>query len=187
MRFTLTFRGSLPANGGPKAKQIIRRQLHPQLKHLFTVPPLDKHINTLLSEEQTLRPCIINRLGTFRFAPLVNTKLQIIAKLQILFLRPEAPGNLVTQGGDIDNRLKTLFDALRMPRVVAELPLNDSPKEGEDPFFCLLEDDALITEIDVKTDMLLTPASDKSTADLFIRVETGVLVPNWHTMDMGFA
>lgn len=184
MRFSLTFRGPLPANGDPVDKQLIRRQFHPQLKQLWTVPPLDKHVTTLLSEEQTLRPCIISRLGGFRFAPLVSTKLQMIAKLQVFFLRPEAPGNLITQGGDIDNRLKTLFDALRMPRVVAELPTNDTPREGEDPFFCLLEDDALITEIDVKTDMLLDAAAKKSSAELLIRIETGAVAMSWSNMDL---
>src|SRR5438093_1644247 len=106
MRFTLTFRGPLPVKASPSDKQLIRRQLHPQLKQLWSVAPLNKQTYTLLSEEQTIRPCVISRLSPFRFAPLVSTKLHLIAKLEIFFLRPEAPGNLVTQGGDIDNRLK---------------------------------------------------------------------------------
>jgi hypothetical protein len=179
MRFTLTFRGPLPANGDVAAKQAIRRQIHPQLKTVWSVPPLDKHVTTLLSEEQTLSPNVIARLGNFRFAPLVSSKLQMIAKLQIFFLRPEPPGNLLTQGGDIDNRLKTLFDALRMPHVLSELPLNEAPQDGENPFFCLLEDDALITEIDVKTDMLLNAPSHRSGAELLIRVETGVVASSF--------
>jgi hypothetical protein len=186
MRFTLTFEGALPANGGSAAKQTIRRQIHPQLKQLWSLPPLDKHTNTLLSEEQTIRPCVISRLENFRFAPLVSTKLKLIAKLQILFLRPEPPGNLVTQGGDIDNRLKTLFDALRMPRTTDELPLNDMPQEDENPFFCLLEDDSLITEISVSTDMLLAASSQKSSAKLFIRVETAAVEIGWGT-NLGLA
>lgn len=186
MRFTLTYRGPLPVKASPKDKQLIRRQIHPQLMRLWSLPPLDKQIYTLLSEEQTIRPCIISRLNGFRFAPLVSTKLHLIAKLEIIFLRPEAPGNLVTQGGDIDNRLKTLFDSLRMPRVVGELPANDTPQQNEDPFFCLLEDDALITEISVKTDMLLDPVAHKSSTELLIRVETGSVEPGWGT-NMGIA
>lgn len=184
MHFTLTFRGPLPANGDPTAKQLIRRQLHAQLKHLWSLPPLNKHTNTLLSEEQTIRPCIISRVGTFRFAPLVNTKLYLIAKLQLFFLRPEPPGRLITQGGDIDNRLKTLFDALRMPRVLAEIPANDKPRSDEDPFFCLLEDDALITEVDVKTEVLLDPSANASEAQLLIRVETAAIESTW--LDLRF-
>lgn len=186
MRFTLTFRGLLPSNGDASSKQLIRRQLHPQLRQLWATPPLDKCTTTLLSEEQTIQPCVISRLQHFRFAPLVSTKLQLVAKLEILFLRPEPPGRLVTHGGDIDNRLKTLFDALRMPRVVDELPALDTPQQGEDPFFCLLEDDALITEIAVKTDMLLDPSAHRSSAELFIRVETTSVEPGWGTR-MGLA
>jgi hypothetical protein len=37
------------------------------------------------------------------------------------------------------------------------LPKHAKPESGEDPFFCLLEDDNLITEIKVTTDRLLVP------------------------------
>ena len=182
MQFTLLYRGSLPSNGEARTKQAIRRQLHPQLKQLWSIPPMKKHVNTLLDEVQTLRPCIIERLESFRFAPLITTKLDLIATTELLFLRPEPPGRLITQGGDIDNRLKTLFDALRMPRVAAEIPSGDCPQAGEDPFFCLLQDDALITEIDVKTDVLLDPTAGQSDAHLFIRVKTGVVDSTWHNL-----
>ena len=67
-------------------------------------------------------------------------------------LRPELPGQTLIVGGDIDNRLKTLFDALRIPKVgeTAE------PQEGGiSPFYCLLQDDSLINHISVTTDILL--------------------------------
>ena len=41
--------------------------------------------------------------------------------LKILFLRKEGPGKLILQGGDIDNRLKTLLDALKMPSDLSEI------------------------------------------------------------------
>jgi hypothetical protein len=175
MRFTLTYRGDLPANGDARIKQTIRRQLHPQLKQLFTYPPLNSRVTTMLDEVQTLRPNIIERVGPFRFAPLVTTRYDLVATIEVLFLRPEPPGRLLTQGGDIDNRLKTLFDALRMPRVEGEVPRGDAPLPDEDPFFCLLQDDALITELDVKTDVLLNPRASPSEAHLFIRVRTEVI------------
>ena len=34
------------------------------------------------------------------------------------------------------------------------------PEKGEDPFFCLLEDDNLITDVKVTTDRLLLPAKE---------------------------
>ncbi|SCK49227.1 hypothetical protein VAR608DRAFT_4898 [Variovorax sp. HW608] len=187
MRFTLTYRGPLPANGNPRDKQVIRRQLHPQLKHLFTYPPLKSRVDTMLADpavESAHRPSIVEKVGLFRFAPVVTTKYHLVATLELLFLRPEPPGSLISRGGDIDNRLKTLFDALRMPRVESEIPKGDSPATDEDPFFCLLQEDTLITELDVKTDVLLDPSADPSQAHLFIRVRTETVVGTFANLDL---
>jgi len=112
------------------------------------------------------------KVGSFRFIPLVSPDLHLICELQIFMLRPEPPGAIITQGGDIDNRLKTLFDALRCPHNEAELPTGISPEADEDPFFCLLEDDLLITSVSVKTDRLLAPSQSTAEVHLDIQVET---------------
>lgn len=65
---------------------------------------------------------------------------------------------LSRKGGDIDNRLKTLFDALRYPHIPNELPVGAAPAADQDPFFCLLEDDQLINKVSVTVDKLLIPA-----------------------------
>jgi len=91
-----------------------------------------------------------------RFVPLVSKSGGFTCSLEILFLRRDNPGHLIASGGDIDNRIKVLFDGLRMPDTVAELgglPIDSD----ENPFFCLLEDDSLITNVTVTTDRLLTP------------------------------
>jgi hypothetical protein len=50
-------------------------------------------------------------------------------------LRADIPGKVV-QSGDIDNRLKTLFDALRMPASDLEMAeCASGPANGEEPFF----------------------------------------------------
>src|SRR6266849_6098917 len=54
-------------------------------------------------------------IGGKQFVPLVRQSLALACSLDILFLRREEPGSLILQGGDIDNRIKTLFDALKMP------------------------------------------------------------------------
>lgn len=69
-----------------------------------------------------------------------------------------------------DNRLKTLFDALRVPRNVNELPSGAEPKDSEVPFRCLLEDDSLITGHAVTTDRLLLPAANDNHVRLILRV-----------------
>jgi hypothetical protein len=152
MEFILTYEGPLKANGTVTDKQAIRRQVHRQLSTLWGQLPLRNHREYL---KETSSVSIIRRLGDFRFAPLVSERLSLVAELSVTFLRPEPPGSIITQGGDIDNRLKTLLDALRMPKVAAEIPPGDSPAEQEDPFFCLLEDDNLVTGLSVTTDRLL--------------------------------
>jgi hypothetical protein len=66
----------------------------------------------------------------------------------------------VFQAGDIDNRIKTLIDALRRPCTATELAGNEIPLEGEDPFYCLMEDDKQVTHLEVETDLLLDPLTD---------------------------
>jgi hypothetical protein len=84
---------------------------------------------------------------------LVIEELSLSCRLDILFLRSDRAGSLI-KSGDIDNRLKTLFDALRMPESKAELGGYEKPIDDEDPFFVLLQDDKLITHISVETDVL---------------------------------
>jgi len=88
----------------------------------------------------------------------------------------------------LDNRVKTLIDALRMPKGANELKGNETPACGEDPFFCLLEDDDLVTSLSVESDMLLDApiAGDggEGRVKLVISVE---LKPNDITMfNLGF-
>ena len=103
----------------------------------------------------------------YSFVPLVTEYLDLMCAVEILFLRLDEPGKLI-QGGDIDNRLKTLFDSLRLPKNKDELGGHDSPDESEFPFFVLLEDDSLISKVSVETDTLLEPVkgNDVSTNDV---------------------
>jgi hypothetical protein len=74
--------------------------------------------------------------------------------------------------GDIDNRLKTIIDALRLPGNAKELVGYETPAEGEDPFYCLLEDDKQVTQLSVETDTLLDPLkNDKFFVRLVITVD----------------
>jgi hypothetical protein len=92
-----------------------------------------------------------------RFVPLISETGGFTCALNILFLRRDGPGNLIANGGDVDNRIKVLLDGLRMPKTMSELGNLAIDQETENPFFCLLEDDALITSIAVNTDRLITP------------------------------
>lgn len=127
---------------------------------------------------------ILRPVSPFHFAPLVNTPWRMAASLDILFLRQEPAGHLITQGGDLDNRMKTLLDALRMPLNKSELPDDDTPLQGEDPFYCLLEDDALVTGISITADHLLMDLQHPSDVLLIIQarpqfLDAGVTPIRW--------
>lgn len=170
MEFTLYYRGELKANRGAKDKQALRRHFHVQLRNLWHQLPL-KEMHKFLDEAPGSNTSIIKPVNSFKFVPVVTEKLNLIAELKITFLRPESPGSLITKTGDIDNRLKTLLDALKIPEPTA-LPKDDQPTASEHPFFCLLEDDCLITRVSVETDRLLDKCGSSSEVVLLIQVTT---------------
>ena len=172
MEFTLVYRGPLKANRGATDKHVLRQVFHKQLAILWSQQPLIGYRELVDPNVARRHECLLRDLGQYQFAPLVSPSLALIAELRITLLRPEPPGSLITQGGDIDNRMKTLLDALRMPRVKNEIPKSASPAQDETPFYCLLEDDNLVTKLTVATDRLLEPTSSPSEVHLLIHVTT---------------
>jgi hypothetical protein len=175
MKFKLIYDGPL-RNNHPDDKRAIRKFLHPQLSELWkqhraftNLASRTMHTVNAATGEETYRSRLDDlsdkfvRLGT-RFAPLINQHYGLSCSLDILLLRREQPGRVVMQSGDIDNRVKTLFDGLRMPASADEAGVLDP---SENPFFCLLESDTLIDEVHVVTDMLLIPADKLETRITF--------------------
>ena len=132
MEFRLFYRGPLKSNGNPAEKQSVRRQFHPQLKKLWSQKPLVGHVAYL--DENSGRVHLVYPLSDFKFACLVSSRHKTYAELDILFLRPEPAGQIIkSSGGDIDNRLKTLFDGLRCPVLENEIVKGDTPQSDETP------------------------------------------------------
>ncbi len=160
MEFRLVFRGSLPSHGrrGDKAaKHGIRKELHPQLKTFWKQHPLLKgHLEPGAGE-----PSVVEQVANdfarcgFRFVPVVDTS--GACALDILLLLREEPFRLLNAAGDIDGRVKTLLDGLRMPQQCTEIPDGQRPSADENPFFVLLQDDSVVYELNVTTDRLFTP------------------------------
>lgn len=186
MQFVLYYRGQLKGNGSIRHKQELRRAFHRQLKELWKQKPLGDYSPWLIGMDTSVYgPRFLRPLGPFTFVPLVNERVDLVAELDITMLRPEPPGRIITQGGDIDNRLKTLFDALRMPRVDNELVIGDTPGADEERFYCLLEDDALVTKVSVRTDRLLEPVRDDSEVILLIDVTTKIVRATLDNLALG--
>jgi hypothetical protein len=176
VEFRLLYDGELLGAGRndtrSEHKHEIRRQIHRQLKELWQVSRQLRQWMTLSIGE--LKVSVLEnianhyRLGNYRLAPLVSRDLELGCSLDILFLRYDQPGLTLLQSGDLDNRLKTIFDALRMPKVGE---FYGEPGEGEDPLFCLLEDDSMITHVSLTTDVLLEPNRAKNDVRLIITVK----------------
>lgn len=187
MEFRLVYEGRLIANGNAAEKQRIRRVFHRQLSALWQQRPLRDHARYLTLTPPPGDVSLVFPLpgSAFQFSTVVSERVNLVCDMNILFLRREEPGKVITQGGDIDNRLKTLFDALRLPKNLDELPKGDAPHGDEAPFFfCLLEDDALITRVSVTVDRLLVPG-DASSVLLILDVVTRPTVVTWGNISLG--
>ena len=98
-----------------------------------------------LAEEQ--------KIGDKRIVPLVTESMHLNCSLDVLLLRRTKPHQLYSEG-DLDGKIKTLLDALKKPGP------NDNKDGDEDPLYCLMEDDKLLTELKLVGDLLL-PAEDQ--------------------------
>ena len=197
MEFRLTYEGQLFASANksrPAHVHCIRQQFHRQLKCFWELhrglavwptqnppPSFGGHPLPEGFRWKTKRDELAYKFSRngYRFVPLVTEDLFLSCGLEILFLRQDGP---ILQTGDIDGRLKTLFDALTMPRHAEQLKGNEVPIDGEDPFFCLLEDDSLVSSVSVETDVLLQPTgavADQHDSRLVVTVR---IKPNVVTM-----
>ena len=181
-------------------KHQVRRRFHQKLKHLwaadrflsrYRISPDNPNIGDnrkaaadsmyaiWAPSEDKLRPLVDvvaarhSKFG-YRFVPLVTEYFDLLCSLNILFLRHDVPGSAI-QAGDIDNRIKSLIDALRVPHNQTELVGDDAcPRDDEDPFFCLLQDDNQVSGFSVETDTLLDPpgpSGDDRNVKIVVTVE----------------
>jgi hypothetical protein len=210
MKFTLIYDGDLPASGNapkPRAAADIRDIFHPQLAELWRTNLAlkklrydarvykrpahygwseDPHAN-FDAEPPPLPPDMIDLTapieeGGRKFIPLVRKSLGLACGINLLFLRKEQNGGLILQSGDLDNRLKTLFDALRKPSVDEA----DANPPSVDPLYCLLESDSLVMDFAVKTDRLLSPISNrKHEVRLIVEVTVKILHLNLINLSLG--
>jgi hypothetical protein len=177
MELKLTYDGLLlgasRTNTRAQHKHDIRRQFHPQLRRFWETHAILRRASArmflpgkwqLTNSLEDPGPLLweglaekYERMG-YNFVPLARQEAMVICSVRILFLRIDPPGSLISSG-DIDNRLKTLFDALRMPKDKDEVGGN-APSVDEKPFYVLLEDDRLITHLSIETDTLLQRVGD---------------------------
>lgn len=164
LEFHLIYQGLLPSSGNKshtQYKHVIRRYLHRQLVNLWQKKhPLKQRSETYVQAEkfthipviwkglETDKDELIEKINGKNYLPIVSENLALSCKLNILLL---SMGSNVMETGDLDGRVKTLIDALKIPRA------NDYSEGDEDPLYCLLENDSLISDLRVTADLLMAP------------------------------
>jgi hypothetical protein len=205
MKFTLTYVGELPPSGNsrkPEDKWAIRQHINPQLEHLWQCHPALEHLREdrfvpaqgpyLWSEAHhsathvrasrtpqrgDIDLCREIDADGYKFLPIVTTNLALICSLHILFLRQGQVGNVFREDGDLDNRIKTLIDALRAP-TTDEVKAARPSEDKSDLIYCLMEDDKLVTGINIETRQLLNRrGASKFDVHLVIDVDVGITHP----------
>lgn len=216
MDFTLRYFGGLPAHKkcAPE-KNAIRTKLHYQLRNLCEAQPLlsgvlDSHIKTARLVGRTMNVDHLRKsqrpgdapvlgpnlffkvvIGKYHFIPLVTRPHELTCELEIRWGRRERAGSLVHDGGDLDNRLKNLLDALRMPHNDDEIK-GLQKSFGDESMVCLLEDDSLITKISIETYRIWEPMGLLALADgrkeTDVQIDLHVTVKSSHPMwaNLGF-
>jgi hypothetical protein len=176
MEFKLTYAGPLLAHKDTGATRerlrqrslhvhTMRKIFHGQLKTLWSEHPVLQQISKDGSSVELYvgsgAPPLnqIFQEEGFNWLPMVTKANGLICKVDVLMLRHGQPGNALY---DVDNRLKTLFDALRKADGPDELGASTAhgklaPEADEDPFYVVMQDDKLITHLSVTTDTLLEP------------------------------
>lgn len=194
MEFRLTYEGPLLAtqvDDEPKPnklrhKQDIRRHFHDQLNELYvrdgrlrplTISRPMRDSEGVVRDVNTLQDLSkLHQIGGVGWVPLIEGRWGLGCSLDILFLRHEPKGGIV-QSGDLDNRIKTLFDGLKMPKE-HELPRDFDPKQQPEPFLCLMSGDELITDFRVTADRWLKPPKSSSDSEVHLVIEARTFVVN---------
>ncbi len=212
MQFTLKYQGTdlRPAasqKGRLEEKHKIRTCFHEQIKKLWDQ---DNRLCNLQREKfqaptlkdgrfdlpRPLSPAELNPLSAFfyrhpvrnlLFIPLVTDPMEAHCHISVRLGRPMKPGSIVYGGGDLDSRLRTLFDALRMPRNESELPDDAGPIGGSNQeIFCLLSDDSLITRLSIESYQLLGNYPSDHYVDADIEVQIRAVTPMVGTVSLLF-
>ena len=132
----------------------LREQIDAQMRRVWMASPLRQVDETKRFRERANSKdgmSVVRKVGGTRFIPLICEELQLAADLQVTFYEPTGSLGVAGDVADADNRLKTLFDALRAPHSTDEMGRHDYGEEC----YTLLSDDRLIWAVRVNRVRLL--------------------------------
>ncbi|MCL2749057.1 MAG: hypothetical protein FWE50_03195 [Alphaproteobacteria bacterium] len=188
MKFKLLYFGELRTNPKKRSQHIanIRMQFHPQLKKLVEHSPWN-NLQKYMMPNPVKSPISTKHIGGIDWNPIITPNLKLLAELDITMMHPEIVG---LARADVDNRMKTLLDALRCPQNEHEIGENTPRNIGA--IYTLLDDDHLVTKISVNTSHLLSPelfgkkVSDEGEDKIFMLIDVRVRVEEGNLENLPF-
>ena len=181
MLFQLVYKHEIPS-GQTRGRLVIKQELRRAFNvYLRNVWRREKVLQDFMGKGLPVVPYPVKRsapddeknpfyraeLAGFSWIPLVTRRNRLKVDLQVELLG-DTP-RVLKPTGDLDNRLKVVLDGLRMVRQPGEVEKNDHGK-GDD-LFVLLEDDSLISNLEVVTKVSEgSPVEHRVTIDVKIRV-----------------
>lgn len=166
MKFTLTYRGGLKSRGDKYERQRVRNYLSGQHERLWSHGAFQLGKSELAGPE-------VRSIHDRQFVPLVTRESGLRVALDVLLLQQSSGESPLGDHGDIDNRLKTLFDALRVPQHEGEAGRPDG-YDFDGPVYCLVEDDSLIEKVSLELERWLDPTAGSRDVLAVVRVTTRV-------------
>ena len=166
MKIDLEFKGGLPSGQGGNhsdTKQELRLAFSPQLRRKWRDSPQlsfwnhDDPTSFPLAtkgpyhyelDQDNPSPFLRADVCGYYAIPLVSWHNRLACELAVTIVGDTRSAAEAIGAGDLDNRLKVLFDGLRIPRGPQEVPGTMFGKD--EPLYCLLEDDSLIHKFSVE-------------------------------------
>jgi len=183
MDIVLTYRGRIPAKRSDReAVWAIRREFHTQLAKLWGKEPFSVLRRWEDSNFEAGAPHFTRHWRDQTFVPFLGEDVGVGANIDITLLTGMPAKKRVVSSGDLDNRIKRLIDALRVPKGEGEM-VESLPADAR--WYCLLEDDDVVISVTARLGAYLA-SDDPAEAFAFIRVRPSALRVTLSNLSMLF-
>jgi hypothetical protein len=148
MELTLTFEGRIPAQRSDLGViWTMRRSFSSQLEKVWGKPPFEVLRKWEDSGFAAGAPKFTRILADTTYIPLYGLDVGVGVDLEITLLTGMPTQKSVISSGDLDNRIKRIIDALRVPQGKGEL---QSDALAKSRCYCLVEDDNAVLALRAK-------------------------------------
>lgn len=181
MHITLTYKGPVQGNARKQSDVWrLRKSFHKQLYKLSLTNEFEYVEKYANQDTEKSHPNIGIDVANSRYVPFITSKMKTRCSLYVRVFRGVRQYNPVLGNVDLDNRVKTLIDALRAPQQISETKESDGTVR-----YVLLEDDSLIDGITVKSGHYLDE-EDEGVVLAIITANIHLAHATWANMHLGY-